>query len=477
MPAVQGIRTRRSAVVSVVCLGALWAIAIYLYTYGLSGLAVDHAAVRDWLHGGDLYAYRSAARRGCALPPITALLLAPIAVLPLAVAGWLLALIGVAALLLATVALTGPVARRYGRPRRTVALVAGALALLTEPVRSALGLGHLDLVVFGLVTADVVALRRWAWARRRATWWPARPASRPAAADTRSYGRPATRSAAADAWSDGRRGPLRGWRPADTARRWWATGSWAGAGTGIATALAVAPILFILYFVVTRQWRAALTAVATATTLVLGGLLIAPSTTTAWLGTVLAQVDRAGPVDAPENQSLAGILARLYDSAGTPLLVWLSFAGLLVAVGLIRARSAHAAGDEITAFTLVGLTSTAVGPISRTYELIWLLPAVLILVDAAARRRLAGRRPRPRRFAGAEYAAGAVLVYLICVLDPTWTLPWNAYALVLLVLLNALPWRPGAAPALPPGPRPALPSGPRPGSPPRQPAIPGPRGS
>ncbi len=433
--------------VTVMCLGTLAAITGYLYRYGLNGLAVDHAAVRGWLHGDDLYAYRSAARLGCALPPITAVLLIPFAVLPLAAAGWLLALLSATALMLATVALAGPVARRYGRSRGTIALIAGGLALLTEPIRSALGLGHLDLVVFGLVTADVVALRRWAWARRRATWWPDRPAS----------------------------GAPRGRRPADLLRRGWATGGWAGAGTGIATALAVAPVLFIVYFMVTRQWRAAATALVTAATLMLGGLLAAPSATATWFGTVLAQVDRAGPIDAPDNQSLAGVLARLYDSAGTPLLVWLSFAVLLVAVGLSRARSAHADGDEITAFTLVGLTSAAVGPVSHTHELIWLLPAVLILVDAAA-RRLAARR---HRLAGARYAAGAVLVLLLCLADPTWTLGWNAYALVVIVLLNALPWRPGAAPALPIGPRPRLvePRAAQPGTPRRLPAIPGPRGS
>ena len=424
------------------CVGALWAVGLYLHRYGLSDLAVDIGAVRSWLAGDGLYAYRSpVSRLGTAEPPAAAILMSPGALVPLIVTGWCVALAGVAALILALTALVGPVVRRYGKPRRPAVLIAAALALMVEPVRATLGLGHLDLLLFGLLTADIVALRRSAWARSRATWWPGRPASR----------------------------PQRDRLPADLLRRGWATGAWAGVGTGLATALAVSPALFIAYFLLTRQWRAAGTALGTTVSVVIGALLIAPSATATWLGSVLTQFDRSGPVDAQGNQSLAGVLARLYDSTTTPVLIWLAFAGLLVAVGMIRARSAHAGGDEIEAFTLVGLTSAVVGPTSDVHELIWVLPAVLILVDAAARRRLADRRPRAGRPAGAGWAAAAAAVLVVFAVAPVWTIGWNAYAIVLLALLTGLPWRPGVAPAVPSSrrPRPAR----------RVAAIPGPRGS
>ncbi|GIE96488.1 glycosyltransferase 87 family protein [Paractinoplanes rishiriensis] len=447
-------RIKRSAVVTLLCLGAGLAILLYQQRYALSWLGVDHAAIRDWWQGEGLYAYRSPDHRvGTALSPVAALLLAPAARLPLPVTGWLLALAGLAALVLGLVALAGPVARRYGKPRGRTVLVAAALALLTEPVRSTLGLGALDLLLFALVTADVVALRRSAWARSRAAWWPGPPASQPVRSSA---------SALRRGWADR--------SPVAVLRRGWATGTWAGVGIGIATALAVSPAIFLLYLMVSRQWRAALIALGTTATLLTGAALIAPGTTAAWFGSVLPQIDRSGPPDAPANQSLAGVLDRLYDTAGTPVLIWLSFAVLLLAVGLIRARSAHADGDEIAAFTLVGLTAAAIGPVSRIHELIWILPAVLILVDAAARQRFPARRPlRPRRVPGAGYAVAAALIYLLLVLDPIWTAGWNGYAFVLILLLNVLPWRPGVASAIPVrrGPAPAR----------RTPAIPGPRGS
>jgi alpha-1,2-mannosyltransferase len=426
---------RRSAVVALGCFGAGLLIIWLFGRYGLSTAAVDRAAVHDWLAGESLYP----GRVGTVLPPPAAILFAPAAFVPLPLVGWSLAVTGVSALVLALIALVGPVARRYGKPRGPAVAIAVTLALVVEPVRATLGLGCLDLLVFGLVTADVVALRRSAWARSRAAWWPGPPASQ------QRRGRPRL-------------------------RRFWATGAWAGVGVGMATALTVSPVLFLGYLAVSRQWRAALTAAATTTTMLTGAFLLAPGATMTWFRSVLPRLDRGGPLDAAENQSLAGVLARLYDSVTTPALIWLSFAVLLVAVGMIRARSAHADGDEIAAFTLIGLTSAAVGPVSRIHELVWVLPAMLILVDAAARRRITVRRFRRQRFPGVGYAAAAVVVYLLFVVDPRWTAGWDAYAIAMIVLLTTVPWRPGVAPAVPARRRPQP-------APRRAPAIPGPRGS
>ena len=420
----RGLRpTRRSIVVGLGAAVALTAVTILMQRYALSGLTVDRAAIRGWLIGDGLYSYRDPVTLlGTAISPVGAVAMIPLALLPVGLGGWLLAVAGLAALTLALLAVTGPLARRYGRSAYPIVLVALLLALAAEPVRAALGRGTWDLVIFGLIVADLVALRRSAWARSRRIWWPGRASATP-------------------------RGPL---------GTFWATGGWAGAGIGLATALAVGPALFILYLVVTRQWRAAVTALVTAATVAAGTLLAAPRETAAWFGEVLWRLDRTGGVGQTGNQSLAGVLARLYDSATTPILLWLSFALLLVAVGFIRARSAHLDGDEITAFTLIALTGAIVGPVTLTHELIWVLPAVLLLAAAGAGCRWESVRPRPGlggRFPGLSWFAAATCAYLLFLVAPIWTVDdafvRNAYAIALILILNVLPWSPGVAPAFP----------------------------
>ncbi|GAA2844839.1 hypothetical protein Acy02nite_45980 [Actinoplanes cyaneus] len=434
----------RSALVTIGGLVTLALISINLSRYGLSTLAVTHAAVRDWLGGAELYSYRDPfSQAGAALPPALAILLAPLALLPLKAAGWLLGLTGVVALLLAAAALTAPIARRYGRRRAPLALVAAALAMLTEPVRATLGEGRPELLLFGLIVADLVALRR-------SLRHPVMPRSPDPAAPLR--------------W------PL--WRVddpvvpfRDRVRHGWLDGSWAGVGIGLASAFAVTPVFFLAGLFVLRHWRAALTALTTCVTVTLAGLLFAPRETITWFGSTLWQLNRTESLDAAGNQALAGVLARLDGTPAPPVLVWLSLGVLLVAVGMIRARSASYAGDEVTAFVLIGLAAAAFGPMTTPAELIWLVPALLVLADAALRRRAPARGSRHSRFVDTFLAVSAICGYALLLSAPTTLLPWNGYAFALIILTSTLPWR--SAPLPPAQPQPH-----------RHPAaIPVPRGS
>jgi alpha-1,2-mannosyltransferase len=235
----------RSVVVVVGSAAALFAITTFIHRYGLVDLAAQRAAVRSWADGGGLYGYRSAENGlGTTLPPVAALALAPLAFLPLWMAGVLLGALGVGALVLALIALG-----RSGGPALPAAALAGRVrgrgaGVTLEPVRAALGRGDLDLLAFGLITADVVALRRGAWATQ-----PCRLVAGTAGLGGRAPG-----------WCGAAGIPAQ----------------WAGVGTGLAAALTVGPVLFLGYFAVTRQWRAALTGLATVVALLGTAVLAAP---------------------------------------------------------------------------------------------------------------------------------------------------------------------------------------------------------
>jgi hypothetical protein len=411
------------------------AVAIQLFgrRYVFFDMRIYHGAIEWWVAGGDIYQYIAPGTTlGFTYPPFAALAMVPMAALPMVVAGWVNTIASVAALGMVLGVLLLPIADRCGWPRWLTVAVALPLAVALEPNRETLGFGQVNLLLFALVIADLLALR---WAARR------------------DPGRGAGLLLTAGWW--------------ERLHRLWLSGAWAGVGIGLATAVKLTPGLFIVYLLVSRQRRPAVVAMVTAAGASLAAWVVAPRESTAYFTSVLWQTDRVGSADFTPNQSLSGILARLYDSTEAPGLLWLSFAALCFALGLSRAVSAHREGDELAAFTLVGLTATVISPIAWTHHLVFVLPAVVVLGDAALRRHAASRGlGLAYTLAGLRYGAAAVAVYLLFLISPLWwvyhRLPegshydsglWgllaeNSLALGVILLVALMPWRPGAEPAL-----------------------------
>jgi alpha-1,2-mannosyltransferase len=344
-------------------------------------MVIYHDALRWWGNGGELYDYAAPVRGdlGFTYPPFAAFVLMPVARVPAATAGWLNAAGSVLALAVVFAVLIAPIAARHGRPMRFLLAAAVPLALSTEPVRQTLGFGQVNLWLFALVLLDLLVL-----------------------------GRSGSR--------------------------------WAGVGVGIATAVKLTPGLFIVYLLVTGQWRAARTAALTTAGLTVGAFLLAPAESLRYFGDLLWQTDRVGVAEALTNQSLTGLLARTAGTPSAPTGWWLACCLLVLVLGLGRARRAYAAGDDVTALTLTGLTANLVSPMSWTHHLVFLPVAVLVLVDVAARRR----DPLP--------AIAAGVVYVLSVISPIWLVPHdtggvralileNTFTLMLLALVAFLPWR------------------------------------
>jgi hypothetical protein len=252
------------------------------------------------------------------------------------------------------------------------------LALCMEPVRQTLGLGQVNLWLFALVVLDLIVLRR--------------------------------------------------------------TGSrWTGVGVGLATAIKITPGLFIVYLLVTGQWRAARTAAVTVAALTGCGLVLAPAETVRYFGDLLWRTERVGAAEAVANQSLAGLLARTATAPGD---WWLPLCLLALAVGLRRAWLAHRAGDEAAALTLVGLTGNLISPMSWTHHLVFLPVAIYLLADAGlgGGGGLRDRDPMPLLAALAGYG--------LSVVSPIWfgsgALARDTFTLMLIGLVAALPRRPAS---------------------------------
>ncbi|MEH0936865.1 glycosyltransferase 87 family protein [Micromonospora psammae] len=437
----------RVGIVAAVAYAAWLAIGAFGRPYNFFDMKIYHGAVVWWASGHQLYEFIAPTTTlGFTYPPFAALAMLPMAWLPVESAGWVNAAGSIAALAVVLAALLRPIVDRLGWPLWFTVAIATPTAVAMEPVRETLGYGQVNLLLFALIMADLVGLR---WRSRRGT-----------------HGRS----------TDG------------AFLRFVYSGAWAGAGIGLATAVKLTPALFIVYLLITRQWRTAATAVGTTIGVTMGAFALVGTESRAYFGGVLWQTERVGAADMTPNQSLAGLLARLYDSIETPGLLWLSFSVLVLALGLSRAATARADGDELTAFTLVGLTANVISPISWSHHLVWVIPAIIVLADAAVRRREASRGLSLRAgqgssfggppgvnglrppiwyptLTGLRHGVAAIGLYLLFVISPIWpyehqlpevshyqdglfgALMENSLALALIVLVAALPWRPGAEPA------------------------------
>lgn len=152
-----------------------------------------------------------------------------------------------------------------------------------------------------------------------------------------------------------------------------------GVLTGLATALKVTPAVFIVYLLLTRQWRAARNAAVTAVgvTVVVGFVL--PDASIGFWRLVFGGDTRTGPAHFLMNQSVLGATLRvLGDHAATHVL------GILLgaaagAVCVLAARRWYRLGRPLLGLCLAGIGSLLASPLSWTHHWVWIVPLAAAL--------------------------------------------------------------------------------------------------
>jgi alpha-1,2-mannosyltransferase len=360
-------------------------------------LRVYRGAVQSWLHGGHLYAFLLPhTTYGFTYPPFAALVLLPLAWLGLGTAAVLVTAASTAVVGALTWWLIGPLAARCRWSRGFATALAVPAVLALEPIRDTLGYGQINMLIFALVIVDVLALRR-----HRA---------------------------------------------------------WAGVGIGLAMALKVTPGLFVVFLVLAGRRRAAAVAAATFLAATLLASALAGTESVQFWTHELWNTSRVGRLDRTNNQSLLGVLARLAYPADPSRGLWLALAGIVLVVGVRRALRAYRSGDDLTAFTLVGLTGCAISPVSWTHHLYWVVPALVIVLDVALGSPLHDGAPGWLRARPRAVAAGAGTLALVVAVPFLFSLVWvfaanrqdggavgalsrDSYALLVVLLVAFLPVR------------------------------------
>jgi alpha-1,2-mannosyltransferase len=295
-----------------------------------------------WLHGGDLYGTLPATASGVRLPfsypPIAAVLLSPLSLVPMAVAGTLLTL--------ATIALAALVLRVFLRafprvlpgvfPRSacgagswwTVGWLLPAVLLL-EPVRNTVNYGQVNVALMALVSVDCLSA---------GTRWPR------------------------------------------------------GALVGVAAAVKLTPGAFVLFFLLRRDYRAALTAALSFAVSTGTGFLLAPRDSARYWTSVVVQADRPGSPAYAANQSIQGVLARAgldpHSAAGT--VAWLALSAVVLALACRGMRRALAESGDAWALSLNAFAALLISPISWSHHWVWGETAMLTLALSSRRHRRRG---------------------------------------------------------------------------------------
>ena len=201
------------------------------------------------------------------------------------------------------------------------AVVAGAVLVWLGPVRAHLSLGQVDLFLVVLVLADALLPR---------TPWP--------------------------------RGFL----------------------TGLSAAVKLTPLVFVLYFLVVRQRRAAVTTVVSACLFTALGVLVAPGPSLTYWSTLLHRSSDVRALSLVANWSVHGILEKVLDPPWLAV-VWL--VGSIVVVGIAFAGMVgHARrGQRLVTLAITALAMLLVAPVTWDHHYVWAVPMLAAFAMAAVR--------------------------------------------------------------------------------------------
>lgn len=150
-------------------------------------------------------------------------------------------------------------------------------------------------------------------------------------------------------------------------------GKTAGALVGVLAAVKLVPGLFILYFLVTRQWRKFVISVASFLACTGVSFLVLPNDAVTYFRSLASATDRVtGDPGFYSNQSLLGLLARMNVSDA-----WAIAAAVALIVVLWAAFRMYSRGYAAPAVTMVGLGSCLISPITWQHHMVWLIPGMV----------------------------------------------------------------------------------------------------
>ncbi|MGN7250599.1 MULTISPECIES: glycosyltransferase 87 family protein [unclassified Arthrobacter] len=147
---------------------------------------------------------------------------------------------------------------------------------------------------------------------------------------------------------------------------------------GVAAGIKLTPLVFGLYFLVRKDWRGLLNMCAGfAFTVLLGWLLRPAESLTFWLE-ILPDTSRIGGAGYVDNLSIKGALLHFGVPADAVNVPWLVLSLLAVGLGAALIKVASSQGARVVAISATALTMLLISPVSWSHHWVWMaavLPA------------------------------------------------------------------------------------------------------
>ena len=153
-----------------------------------------------------------------------------------------------------------------------------------------------------------------------------------------------------------------------------------GALVGLATAIKLVPGVFIIYLLVTGRRRAAVTAAGTFAAVSLLAWAIAPSDSSLYWTSLIFDSGRLGPNSQAANQSVRGILMRMFYPASPPLALWLGVALVVAVAGFAAAAAVRRHGHELAGVAITGMLAALLSPVAWIHHICWIVIALGVIV-------------------------------------------------------------------------------------------------
>jgi alpha-1,2-mannosyltransferase len=294
--------------------------------FRLLDLDVYRDGGRSILHGGRLYSMRSDARLLFTYPPAAAVLAVPLALMTWRAAQYAwLAMVYVPLVIVAWISFR-PLLARAGRSAPAVfGLVIAGTAVLL-PLRQEVHYGQVDIFLVALCLLDCVTV---------APRWPR------------------------------------------------------GALIGVATAIKLVPGVFVIYLLITGRRKAAGVAALSFAAVTGVTYLIAPQDSVTYWTSAIFDSQRLGQNTQAANQSLRGIILRLFAPSPAPALAWLLVALAVAVAGFAAARAVHRRGQELAGVAITGMLAALLSPVAWIHHLCWVVIALGVIAgDGRDRRRV-----------------------------------------------------------------------------------------